>query len=178
MALDVRALPEGWNKPTPAIIRAVEQSSREFDVPEDLLYGMIRKETNFRPTLQGYKHGGNSQTFRESWERNKDKVIPGKNASGLTWGDMFPTPESWRPMGLCQLMPFHLVGKTGGIKAGEPLEGMYDVLRQCRIAASYLRALFNKHGSWGEALRIYNGSSAYVRMVASYITEMKGSTVV
>lgn len=172
MPLDIANLPPGWAKPTPAIIRAVEQASKEFVVPEDIIYSVIRKESNFNPRLRGYKHGGNSPTFSKSWEKWRTLKIP--NGRGMTWGQMFPTKESWRPYGLMQLMPYHVVGKSGGVRAGAPLTDLFDVQKNIRLAAAFLKVLFAKHGNWFGALREYNGAKVYARQVLAYAGEIGG----
>lgn len=161
--------PPGWGKPTPAIVETVEQASEQFGVPKDLIYSVIRKESNFNPRLRGYKHAGNSETYRKSYEKYKDKVIPG---SSMTWGQMFK-PEDWRPYGLMQLNPYHLVGKAGGVKAGVPLSKLFDPVPNIRIACAYLAALYTKHNNWETALKVYNGSTTYVKLVVAYIDELK-----
>lgn len=168
-------VPPGWNQPTPQIIATVEQASQQFEIPAEVLYGVIRKESNFKPKLDGYKHGGNSETFRKSYEKYKDRVIPGKNPKKITWGMMFPRPEDWRPRGLTQIMPYHIVGKAGGVAPGAPLSELYDVVKVIRLAAAYLRALYDKHANWTDAVRVYNGSSAYARQVAAYMVELKNA---
>ena len=166
-------VPDGWNKPTAEMVAVVKQASEQFEVPEEILFGIIRKESNFKTKLDGYKHGGNSEMFRKSYERYKDKVIPGKNPQKITWGMMFKTPESWRPRGLTQIMPYHIVGKAGGVAPGAPLSDLYDVPKVIRLAAAYLKALHDKNANWTEAVRIYNGSASYARQVAAYMVELK-----
>lgn len=169
-------LPPDWGKPTPAIVATVEEAAEKFAVPREILYSVIRKESNFNPTLKGYKNATNSDTFRKSYERYKDQVIPGRNPRKLTWGQMF-APEDWTAYGLMQLLPYHIVGKTGGVPVGAPLAKLFDPVSNIRLAAAYLSVLYRKHGTWDEALRIYNGSRVYVRMVLAYVDEFKGAVV-
>jgi len=177
MSFATPALPPDWGKPTPAIVQVVEEAAQVSGVPREILYSIIRKESNFNPRLVGYKNATNSETFRKSYERYKEQIIPGRNPQGLTWGQMF-RPEDWTAYGLMQLLPYHVVGKTGGVKPGAPLAQLFDATKNIRLAVAYLTALYRKHGDWSKVLQVYNGSTVYVRMVLAYADEFKAAAVV
>lgn len=168
-AIKNRVWPAGWRKPTDEMIAVIEQAAQQFDVPVELLYSVIRKESNFNPKAKGYKHGGNSPTYAKSYEKYKNLTIP--NSGGMTWGQMFKL-EDWRPYGLCQLNAYHLVGTTGGVKAG-PISNLFSVVPNVRRAAALLASLKQKRESWDDVLQAYNGSSAYRKEVAGFIVAFK-----
>ena len=183
MPIDLANLPPGWAKPTPAIIATVEKAAKIFSVPEDVIYGVIRKESNFNPKLRGYVHAGTmvnkktgkayvSERFQKSYADWKNRRIPG--GGGVTFGQMFPKPEDWRPYGLMQMMPYHTVGKMGGIKAGSTLDKMFDVVPNIMLATALLKVLHLKHGNWFGALKEYNGAGSYARQVLAYSGEIGG----
>jgi lysophospholipase L1-like esterase len=171
--------PANWPKAAPAIHAAAHEASDKFGVPLPILYGIMRKESVFNTKLVGYKNATTdpsskkySKTFRASYERNKDKRIPG--GGGLTWGQMF-TPDQWTAWGVCQLLPFNIVGKRYGVKAGAPLSSLYDVRAQLLCAGELLKALFDKHGDWETAVLKYNGARSYLREVLAFAEEFKAA---
>jgi soluble lytic murein transglycosylase-like protein len=172
MAPNLENWPSDWGKPSKEMMAVIAEAAEKFEVPEDLIYGIIRKESNFNPKLRGYKHGGNSKTFAESYEKYKNKVIPGKNPKSVTWGEVFKKPEDWCPYGLMQTLPYHVYGKTGGVPIGSPIKDLFKVAPNVRCAVAYLTALAKKYpGSWGKVLKVYNGKTSYAIQVASYISQ-------
>lgn len=176
MAPNFENWPSDWGKPTKEMIAVIEEAVDKFEIPENLLYSLIRKESNFNPKLRGYKHAGNSETFAASYEKYKGVVIPGSNPKKITWGQMFPKPRDWTPYGLCQLMPYHVVGKTGGVKPGASLSELYKVAPNIRLSCSLLAALHKKYpDSWGMVLVRYNGAKSYAIQVAGYMSAFNQS---
>ena len=178
-------VPAGWKTPPVLVMQYIDEASKDYaekDDPDDadqlkyLLIGIINKEdSSWRGRSAGSKHGGNNKTYAKSWAKYKDLKIPG---SSTTWGQKFGTPERWRPYGLCQLNPYHIFGVPGGLKASEPLSRMLDWKKNIRCAARVL-ATYRKSpksdGTWGGALRMYNGSSQYHKEVAQNITDWKNA---
>lgn len=163
--------PGDWGKPTDEMVVLIQEATEKFGVPENLIYGIIRKESNFNRKLRGYKHAGNSETFATSYANYKDQIIPGNNPKKIIWGQMFPKERDWTPYGLMQLLPYHVVGKTGGVKPGAPISEMYKVAPNIRLGVAYLAALHKKYpDSWGMVLVRYNGAKVYALQVAGFIT--------
>jgi soluble lytic murein transglycosylase-like protein len=172
--------PAGWPGAVPVIHDAVAEASATFGVPAEILYGIMRKESAFKTKLVGYKNATEdttspaySPTFRTSYERNKDLRIPG---SRITWGEKF-TPEQWTALGICQLVPFNLVGKKYGVKAGAPWAALFDVRTQVMCAGDLLKTLFDKYGDWETAVLRYNGARSYQREVLAFAETFRAAQV-
>jgi lysophospholipase L1-like esterase len=173
--------PEGWPGAVPAIHDAVDEANRTFGVPVDILYGIMRKESAFDRKLVGYKNATSdetskkySKTFRASYERNRNLTIKG---SSMTWGQMF-TAEQWTAWGICQLLPFNIVGKRYGVKAGAPLSALFDVRAQIMCAGELLKTLYDKYGDWETAVLRYNGARSYLREVLAFAAAFRAAQAV
>jgi len=164
---DAPLWPAGWRKPSAEILKAVAEASKEFDVPEDVILAVIRKESNFDPKLWGYK------ALKASYARNKDMKIPG---SKTTWGEKF-TEDQWRAIGVMQVLAFNLFGVKGILKAGAPIEDAFKVRTNVRAGARVLHILYEKYGTWEDAVWKYNGSRVYQREVFAFREEFRAAQV-
>jgi len=164
--------PDDWRrKPNAAVQKAIDEAAKEYGIDAELLYGIARRETQFNPNKVGEKHGGNNDTYADSYAKYKADKIPG---SSMTWSEMFSTPESWRPYGYMQLNPYHLVGRGKFVKAGAPLSQLFNIRNQARAAAKYLVYCFKQAGGdWTKAILKYNGSTDYRRDVAQNMIELR-----
>jgi soluble lytic murein transglycosylase-like protein len=174
--------PPDWKRPTDEMILLIQEAANLFGVPENLVYGVIRKESNFDRKARGSRHAGNSEVLATNYANHKDVVIPGNNPKKLTWGKMFPKEKDWTTYGLMQLLPYQLVGKTAGVPVGAKLSDLYKSAPNIRLGVAYLGALHKKFpDSWGLVLVHYNATPGYAMQVAGYITALndanKGSVV-
>jgi hypothetical protein len=170
MFAPIAVFPADWKEPPAEIRVAIDEAAKEYGIPPEVLYSIGRRETQFTKLSVGKKHGGNNKTYANSYERNKDKKIPG---SSMTWGEMF-TAEQWRPYGFLQLNPYHLVGSGKPFKAGVVLTKLFDVRAQARAAAKLLVELLKKvDGDWAKAILLYNGDSSYRRDVVLNIAALR-----
>lgn len=166
----IAAFPADWKEPPAEIRKAIDEAAEEYGIQPEILYSIGRRETQFTKLSVGKKHGGNNETYRKSYERNRDKKIPG---SSMTWGEMF-TAEQWRPYGYLQLNPYHLVGSGKPFKAGVALTQLFDVRAQARAAAKLLVQLLKKtDGDWTRAILLFNGDKSYRRDVALNIAALR-----
>lgn len=155
---DAPLWPPGWRRPTAAMIAAVAAASAKYDVPEDYIWAVIRKESNATAGLRGYK------ALKASYARNKDIRIPG---SKITWGEKF-TEDEWRALGVCQVLPFNLFGVPGILKAADPISKAFDVRTNIMAGTRVLKILYDKYGTWADAVWKYNGSKMYMREVLAF----------
>ena len=169
--------PPGWRPAPQNVVDAVNEASAKFGVPRDIILSIIWKESRFNPKLVGYKNATTdtsskaySPTFQASYARNKDLRIPG--GGGMTWGQMF-TPAQWTVYGVMQTMPFNLVGKPDGVKAGAPLSQMFDVRKNILCGTALLATLHAKYGNWPTAILRFNGAKSYQREVLANVDALK-----
>jgi hypothetical protein len=173
--------PVKWRKPTAEILAAVKAASEKYEVPEEVIIAVIRKESGFNPKLKGYKNGTTdttskaySKTFRNSYERNKGIKIP--NSGGMRWGEKF-APTDWSAYGLTQTLLFNLYGPPGLFKASEPISAVYEVRRNVMAGARVLKILYDKYGTWEDAVWRYNGSKKYQREVFAFLETFRAAQV-
>ena len=163
--------PDDWKAPSAAVQKAIDEAAREYGIDAELLYGIGRRETQFRVNSVGKANASNNDMYRDSYPKYKDDKIPG---SSMLWGEMFPTPESWRAIGFLQLNPYHLVGRGKFVKAGASLAQMQNPRVQARAAAKLLVTYYKKAGNdWTKALLRYNGSADYRRDVAQNMIDLR-----
>jgi soluble lytic murein transglycosylase-like protein len=163
--------PDDWKTPGATVQKAIDEAAKEYGIDAEILYGIGRRETGFIVNSVGKANGTNSKSYANSYADKKDQKIPG---SSMTWGEMFPTSESWRAIGFMQLNPYHLVGRGKPLKAGATLAQMQSPRVQARAAAALLVTLFKKaNGDWTKALLLYNGSKSYRRDVAQNMIELR-----
>lgn len=166
------AFPPDWPQPSAIVQREIDAAAKDLNVPPEILYAVARKESSFNPKAKGYANAANNARFAKSYASYKDRVIPGINPKGLTWGDMFTAPESWTAYGLIMALPFNLVGKKGLVAPGEPIDKLFHPRFNVRGGAGLLHDHYTATGDWEQALRRYNNSSAYVREVLDYAKEL------
>ena len=168
VGIDLPNWPAGWRKPTREILTAVSNASELYGVPEDIIHAVIRKESSHDPKLRGYK------PLKASYARNKDIAIPG--GGGLTWGQKFDE-DGWRAYGIMQVLPFNLWGVKGLLKASAPISAAFDVRTNILGGARVLKILFDKFGTWEDAVWKYNGSHAYQREVFAFLNTYRAAQV-
>lgn len=163
--------PDDWKTPSAAVQKAIDAAAKEYGIDAEILYGIGRRETGFTVNIVGKANGMNSKAYANSYLKRKDQKIPG---SSLTWGDMFPTPESWSAYGFLQINPYNLVGKGLPVKAGAPLAELLKPQNQARAGAKLLVQLYQKaDGDWPTAILYYNGSKQYRADVAKNIAALR-----
>ena len=167
-AVDLARWPAGWRKPSQAVLAAVAAASVKYEVPEDIILAVIRKESSdFNPRARGV-------VLKGSYARNKDLPIP--RGGGITWGQKFRESD-WGAWGIMQVVPFNLYGDGRLIKVSEPLTAMFDVKRNVMGGARVLKILFDKYGTWEDAVYRYNGSKKYQREVFAFLAELRAAQV-
>jgi len=159
--------PIKWRKPTAEILAAVKEASVKYDVPEEIIFAVIRKESSFNPKVRGV-------VLKGSYARNKDIKIPG---SSITWGEKFAEDE-WRALGICQVVNFNLFGVRGLLKASDPISKAFDVRTNVMAGARVLKILYDKYGTWEESVWQYNGSKKYQREVFAFLETFRAAQVV
>jgi hypothetical protein len=169
------AWPPKWRLPTTEILREAKAAAEKYDVPLKIILGVIQKESSYKPKLKGGQTAVNNKKFRESYEKRRNDVIPGRNPKRLTWGQVF-SPADWTAFGLMQVLPYNIYGKFG-IPVGAPVSALYGVKPNIQAGAAALAGWYKyvKGISWDRALKFYNGSTVYVHMVADHIAELEKS---
>jgi hypothetical protein len=161
--------PDDWPRPSGALLRDLDAAAAAAKVPRALMYAVARRESAFNPRAKGKVHAANSKGFARSFDAYKARTIPG---SSLTWGEMFPRPEDWTAHGVCMLLPFNIVGRQGGVRAGAALSDLLKPKPNTYRAARMLADAYQKSGAWAHALRAYNNSSKYVNEVLELAKEL------
>ena len=59
--------PDDWKTPSAAVQKAIDEAAKEYGIDAELLYGIGRRETQFRANKVGEKHGGNNETYADSY---------------------------------------------------------------------------------------------------------------
>ena len=169
--------PPGWRPAPQNVVDAVNEASAKFGVPRDIILSILWKESRFNPKLVGYKNATTdtsskaySPTFQASYARNKDLRIPG--GGGMTWGQMF-TPERWTATGVMMLLPYNIVSKPDGVKAGAPYAQLFDVRKNILCGTKLLADLYAKYGDWPTAILRFNGAKSYQREVLANVDALK-----
>lgn len=158
--------PESWVKPSKAYLAAAAEASARYDVPIENIFAITRKESSrFSPSVKG-------RQLLSSYNRVKDKVIPG--SGGVTWGEKY-SPDEWHAIGIMQVLPFNIFGVPGLLKANAPKEAAYDTRINVLAGTRYLRGLYDKLGSWEDAILRYNGSKIYLREVLAFRDEYRAA---
>jgi hypothetical protein len=142
----------------PADVQAAAKDvAAEYRVPLMLLYAILTVETGgtFKTKIRGRYHGGNDDTWRNSYRRYRAQTIRG---SAIKWGDKFKL-DDWRAYGIAQVHPVNLWGVV--IPADAPLEAGLDTAANLRAGALVLRKGYDKGKTWIRAIGVYNSKSAF-----------------
>lgn len=161
------AWPAAWGKmiPSAKVFMALRDASKAHKVPLALLLAICKRESQFNRNV---KH----VVLPKSYEKNRHKTIPGSN--GKTFGEVV-APEDWHAWGMMALLPINLYGVPNGLKASDPLSKALEPRLNARLGAQYLRAAYEKRGSWVKAIWSYNASELYVNDVLAYVAALGGN---